>query len=74
MDAIDGLWPENAHAWRVYHQIVSRFGIDFGGVTAWLLDRVTDGMDPEDAVELVERLALIYDTLNPAPSTDSKAE
>ena len=65
-EAVDGLDAENLTAWRVYHQTVSRFSHEMR-TAAMTLDRLTRDMEGEDFVELTDRLALIFDYLNPPP-------
>jgi hypothetical protein len=70
--ALEGLWPENAEAWRIFHQVVSRFTHDLqaGGEA---LRRLTAGVtDVDDYEDLLARLALIYDLLYPPPTPTAK--
>lgn len=69
-DALDGLWPENRHAWTLYRRIVSRFTYDTHSIGA-LIVRAMDGLEPEDAFDLVERLSVIYQELVPPPKTEA---
>jgi hypothetical protein len=64
MDAT--LDAENRDAWRIYGQLCSRFAVDFG-VAPDLLRALVDGWSPDDVVELMERLTVMYDVLSPAP-------
>lgn len=70
--ALDGLWPENRDAWHLYQRIVSRFTVDCQ-VLGPLLLRVVDGRDLDDALDVVQRLSLIYQELGPgsAPRPES---
>ncbi len=63
-----GLRPENAEAWRVYGQIARRFIVD-AGLGSHVMTHCLAGRDAEDALDLMDRLALIYDELVP-PSQD----
>jgi hypothetical protein len=70
--ALDALWPENADAWRVFHQVVSRFTVEFhlGGEA---LRRLTGELEADAFEALLERLSLIYDLLYP-PRQSGPAE
>ena len=63
LEALDG---DNALAWTTYGRIYSRFHHDWGLIPT-MFARVIDGFDPEDVTELTERLAVIYDILQPPP-------
>lgn len=65
LDAIEQLAPENAEAWRLFHQIATRFGADLHGIAAVTLERLTAHLDREAFGETVERLAIIYDWVYP---------
>ena len=64
--ALEGLLAENAEAWRIFRLLATRLLVDLGaGNTA--LDRLTADLDVEQFEDLMQRLALIYDVLYPAP-------
>ncbi len=58
------LWPENAEAWLVFQRMASRFVVDTG-LAGDVFRRLTTEHDDDDAVALVERMALLYDIVNP---------
>lgn len=65
-EALEGLWPENAEAWRLFQQTVTRFAADLQLTSAVLARLVPDGeMDAETFGELLERLSVIYEWLYP---------
>jgi hypothetical protein len=72
VDALDGLWPENRAAWTLSRQILSRFTYDTRSV-ALALDRATRDLDPAAWLELVERLAMIYDFVYPPPTAPAES-
>ncbi len=65
-DALDGLWPENRHAWTLSRHLITRFAFDSRAVP-WLLDRITAGQELDDVFDLLERLSIIYNELIPLP-------
>lgn len=71
--ALDALDADNRRAWTLWQRIAHRLVVDLhagGQVLAWALadDR------PDDALLMVERLAIIYDTLQPAQGTYTHTE
>lgn len=64
------LAPENADAWQLFFRVTSRFAADLHCVNA-VLARVLDSLDGDEALDLLERLSLIYDTLCPPPEPKS---
>ena len=64
--ALEDLYPENRVAWDLYRQIVTRFTYDTDTV-ALAFDRLTRDLDPEDFGDLLTRVTLIYDDVNPVP-------
>lgn len=58
------LRPENRTAWQLYQQVVTRFTVETHAIGT-VLTRVLQEMDPEDAVDLVARLSVIYDESMP---------
>lgn len=69
-DALEGLWPENAEAWRIFHVAVTRFTVDLhaGNEALRRLTAHLDETDPEAFSDLLARLGLIYDLLYPPPA------
>ena len=63
---LDGLWPENADAWDLFHGAVTRFGVDTHTVSLSLRSAL-DGDDPSLVADSLRRCALIYDALYPPP-------
>lgn len=63
-DALDGLYPENRQAWNLYSTVMTRFAHETQ-TTGWLLERVTRDLHPDDIVDLADRLAVVFDELNP---------
>jgi hypothetical protein len=64
MDTLDGLWPENAEAWRVYQLLCGRTVSDCQAASL-VLDRVTDGWEIERFIALVDRLDIVANVLSP---------
>lgn len=64
--ALDALYPENRTAWSLYRQIVTRWTCDTGTV-ALAFDRLTRDLDSDDFGDLLARVTLIYDEVNPVP-------
>lgn len=58
------LWAVNAEALRIYRRLCGRTTVDLG-LAGWLLEALTDGWSPADVVDLVARLELIRDVLDP---------
>ena len=56
--------PENAKAWRLFHQIVTRFSMDTNSV-AVVLERLTKELDADDLMELMARFSVFYDAVCP---------
>jgi hypothetical protein len=66
MDAFEQVWPENVEVWTLYRRLCSRFSFDFHAVPV-LLEKAVAECDADDAIELTERLAMIYDVVHPPP-------
>jgi hypothetical protein len=64
--ALASLDADNADAWSVYGQLCSRFAVDFHLAPA-LLRHLTEGRAVDDVLDLVDRLAVMYDVLSPPP-------
>jgi hypothetical protein len=63
------LWEENVDVWRLYHQLVTRFLVD-GQLLPVALTRLTAAMDLDAFSDALDRLAVIYDVLQP-PKAES---
>ncbi len=61
------LWPENADAWRLYHQLCTRFLVD-GALLAVALTRLTADLTGDQFTDTLDRLSVIYDVLQPPRS------
>jgi hypothetical protein len=67
--ALAGLDDDNRRAWVTWQQVAHRIVVDLqagGTVLGWALA----DLDPPAALACVERLSIIYDTLQPPKSTD----
>jgi hypothetical protein len=64
--ALASLDLDNADAWSVYGQLCSRFAVDFH-LAPELMRHLTEGRAADDVIDLVERLAVVYDVLSPPP-------
>lgn len=64
------LWPENVAAWRLYHQLITRFLVD-GQMLGTVFDRLTRELDVESFSDTLDRLAVMYDVLQPPPPQES---
>ena len=62
--AMHDLWPENIEAWRLFHQLATRFVVDLtlGSV---VFDRVTQDWSASEVETMTARLGTIYETLVP---------
>ena len=58
------LWPENARAWDTYRQLATRFVVD-AGLGSDAFQALTADLDAPDRLDLLARLALIYDEVQP---------
>jgi hypothetical protein len=63
----DELWAENIDAWQVFQDLARRFVVDVG-IGALVLERHLADRGIADALDLVDRLALIYDVVCPRPA------
>lgn len=63
-ERMTGLDAENREAWSAYQTCANRFVVDYQAGPV-LLDRLTRDWDADDFVALMERLRIIYDTLQP---------
>ena len=59
-----GLFDENHEAWALWARMGNRTVVDLhlGG---WVLEQVTADMSPKDKLDLLQRLTLIRETLDP---------
>jgi hypothetical protein len=57
---------DNEEAWSVYGRLGSRFLVDFGLIPD-TLRRLVDGWPSAEVVDLMERLSVIHDVINPPP-------
>jgi len=55
-------------AWSIYRTVATRFVWD-GHAAGWALDRLTRDWPVEDVTDLLDRLAVLYDALQPPPQT-----
>jgi hypothetical protein len=72
-EALEGLWPENAEAWRVFRQIATQFTVDLHAGNE-VLRRLTGGLDDEAFGALLDRLSLIYTLLYPPPAAKADTD
>jgi hypothetical protein len=68
-ERLEALDAENAEAWRIFGRIYSRLALDMPGFVEPFLARVLADYDTDDALDLSERLGVIYDVLNPPKNT-----
>ena len=69
-EALEELWPENKDAWTVMQACLSRFHVDTHS-TPMALEAACDGRDPDERLDLFQRLSVMYTILYPPP--DPKA-
>jgi len=58
--------PDNAEAWALFHRTFTRFTVDTH-VASVLLTKLISEREPSEALELVDRFAVLYDALHPPP-------
>lgn len=63
------LWPENAEAWVIFSSVARRFVADLH-LGAYVLERQLADHTTDDALDLLDRLSLIYDLVSPAPAAE----
>lgn len=64
--ALEGLWPENERAWRLFNQLATRLVADLGiGAEAFRI--LAADIPADDMPDLLTRLAVIYDVVYPPP-------
>jgi hypothetical protein len=68
-ERVEGLDPENREAWQLFGSIVSRLTLEIPGVVGPMFAKVIRDLNSEDAIELVQRLSVIYDTVIPPKPT-----
>lgn len=61
----EGLWAENAEAWSVFQLLCGRTVRDCQ-LESWVIARVTDGWEMERALDLVQRLDILANVLEPS--------
>jgi hypothetical protein len=66
--AVDRLDRANREAWGLYNRVASRFCHEWG-LMAFRLTQETAGWDATDVVDLLDRLDLIFDALQPPQET-----
>lgn len=64
------MYPENERAWYVYQQLASRFSVDTH-TCAVVLERLTKDDEPDEFADLMQRLAVLYDVLQPQAAPES---
>lgn len=62
-EQLNGLTRENRRAWDIFHRLARRLPVDARLAGAWWATLTADEPDVED---LMDRLSLIYDYLQPA--------
>lgn len=70
--AIEGLDEDNARAWKLWQRIAHRLVVDLhagGQVLAWALA----DLSADEALVMVERLSILYDTLQPPAGSHTEA-
>lgn len=70
-EACEALDADNREAWRLFSIVVCRLTVDVPGLAGPMLARVIEDKSAEDAIDLLERLGLIYDTLYPAKTSQT---
>lgn len=63
--AQDALWPENAEAWTVFIELGQRVVREWG-LAGSVWQTVIEGRTRQEAKDLMERIATIYDVMVPA--------
>ena len=71
-EALEGLWPENAEAWRIFQQVVTRFTADLDLAAAVLTAALAEA-DLDSVGDLLARLSVIYEWLYPPPTRTTSA-
>ena len=64
IEHLTSLDADNQQAWEIYRACCNRFTQDLGAGSV-VLDRLTQDMEPEDFVDVTDRLRLVYDILAP---------
>jgi len=68
-DAQDTLDLENREAWRIYERLCTRFALDLR-LTSVVFPYVLEAWSSGDVVDLLDRLTLMHEVLNPPPPTE----
>lgn len=63
-EALDGLNAENAEAWEMFHRLASRFLVD-AQLISTAFQQLMVGRDAADVLDVLERLEVIYDIVQP---------
>ncbi len=71
MFQVDGLWQENAEAWKLSHLLCGRTVRDLQ-LENWILTKWTDGWALERVLGLLDRLDLIASVLEPHGRTEDQ--
>ncbi len=66
---VEELDSENSEAWRLFGRLVSRLTMDVPGLVTPILERIVSDLDRDDALDLLQRLSVIYDTVIPPKPT-----
>jgi hypothetical protein len=66
-ERLDNLDPANREAWQLFNQLACRICMDIPGLASPVMARVVSDKDAEDATDLLQRLAVIYDAVRPPP-------
>ena len=61
---------DNRFAWHVYGRVVTRLSADLG-IGGEVFRALTAGLEPDDVIDLAERLRLMYDVLSPPPKAET---
>jgi tetrahydromethanopterin S-methyltransferase subunit C len=68
-ERIEDLDPDNREAWQLFGRIVSRLTMDVPGLVTPIMDRMVADLASDDALDLLQRLSVIYDTVIPPKPT-----
>jgi hypothetical protein len=68
-ERIEDLDPDNREAWQLFGRIVSRLTMDVPGLVTPILELIVADLASDDALDLLQRLSAIYDTVIPPKPT-----
>lgn len=71
MAQIDALHPLNREAWELFQRTCTRFLVDGHGVSA-VLEKLGEGEDVDDFLDLVTRFSILYDVYYPPKRKGAK--